>query len=152
MDTVTSIISSLGIDTTLFIQLGIFAVVFAFLKTVVFTPYFKAYEERQKKTQGNQQLADQLWAQTRELEAQYQRKARSLNTDVKAIFDKARLEATVEQEKIYSEARDKAKSTVDKAREVVQGELNRAREDLIKEAPELARGIKERLLSHEVRQ
>jgi len=151
MDTLTSIISSLGINATLFIQLGIFVVVFAFLKTVVFTPYFNAYEERQKKTQGNQQQADQLWAHTREIEAQYQRKARSLNTDVKAIFDKARLEAALEQEKIYSEAREKAKSTVDKAREVVQGELNRAREDLIKEAPELARGIKERLLSYEVR-
>jgi F0F1-type ATP synthase membrane subunit b/b' len=152
MNAITGIITALGIDSTLFVQLGVFALVFLVLKYVAFDAYFAAFTERQKRTEGNQIHADKLLAQTRELETLYQRKARELNADVKAIFDRARLEATLEQEKIFSEAREKSKATVDRAREHIQGEINRAREDLLKEAPVLARSIAERLMNQEVKQ
>jgi F0F1-type ATP synthase membrane subunit b/b' len=151
MNAVIGIITALGINSTIWLQLGIFLFTFMFLKTVVFAPYFRAFGERQNSTQGNQEHAEKIFAQTRELETLYQRKSRSLNAEIKALYDKVRLEAAAEQEKIQAAAREKAKSVIDKAREQIQGELNRAREDLIKEAPALSRAITEKLAAKEVR-
>lgn len=152
MAAVTNIIAALGIDSTLWMQLGTFAFVYLFLKQLVFNPYFRAFEERQDQTQGNQEKAEEIFAQTRELSAVYQRKARSLNADIKAVYDKAKLEATREQDKIVSEAREKAKKVIESAREKIQEQMNHAREGLIRETPELSRVISDNLLPKEVRQ
>jgi len=150
MNAITGIIAALGLDMTLFYQLGLFALAFFFLKGVVFDPYFKAFEERQNRTLGNQELADKLIEQAKQVEVEYQNKARALNSEIKSVYDKAQLEATVEQERIQGAARDKAKNAIDSAREVLQGEFNKAREDLIKSSPGLGQNIAEKLISREV--
>jgi F0F1-type ATP synthase membrane subunit b/b' len=152
MATITNIISALGINQTLWVQLALFLFAYLFLRYFVFQPYFRAFEDRQSKTTGNQEKAEQIFSQTRELEAMYQRKARGLNADVKTIYDKARLEATIEQERIHSEAREKAKASLDKARLHIQEQVAIARAELDKQAPELSRAIAERLLPTEVKQ
>jgi len=152
MAALTNIITALGITTPLWVQLGIFLVSYIILRVLVFNPYFKAFQGRQGMTEGNQTKAEQIFAQTRELEATYQRKLRGLNADTKAIYDKARLEATKEQEKVQGEAREAARVTIDKARAQIQEQLNHAREELIKETPQISRIISDRLLPKEVRQ
>lgn len=152
MEVVANIIDALGIDDTLKIQLIIFAFAFLFLKYVVFNPYFSAFEERQRRTTGSQEKANELIEKTKELEERYQKNARALNEEIKAIYDKARLEGSLEQEKIQAEARERARAMVEKARGVIEGEFNRARESLIKETPTLSKTIAERLLAEGGRQ
>jgi F-type H+-transporting ATPase subunit b len=149
MADIENILVALGINSTLWIQLGIFVFVFLYLNSFVFKPYFAAYLERQNRTMGNQEKAEQIYAQTRELEALYQRKMRGLTADIKAIYDKARSEATIEQEKLYAEAREKAKMTLESARNKIESEYNKAREELMRQAPELSRTISVRLLKNE---
>ncbi len=151
MEAVTNIIKSLGVNDTIWIQLALFVFVFVILRTFVFKPFFKAHEGRHNATQGNEEAAEKMHAQTRELESLYQRKARSLNADVKAIYDKARLEANLEHEKIMGEAKEKARLALDKYRNHIQEEFNKAREDLIKEGPVLGAAIADKLLAEEVR-
>lgn len=151
MEAVINIIKSLGVNDTIWVQLGLFLVVFFALKTLVFKPFFEAHEGRHNATQGNEEAAEKIFTQTRELESLYQRKARSMNADVKAIFDKARLEANLEYEKIIGEAKEKARLTLDKHRNHIQEEFNKAREDLIKEGPLLGVAIADKLLAEEVR-
>ncbi len=151
MDAVVNIIKALGVNDTLWIQMGIFIFSFLIIKTVIFKPFFAAFEGRHSATEGNSQSAEKIFSQTRELESLYQRKARSLNADVKAIFDKARLEANLEQERILNEAKQKAREALDKYRDQIQAEVGRAREDLIKEGPILGGAIAEKLLANEVR-
>jgi F0F1-type ATP synthase membrane subunit b/b' len=91
-----------------------------------------------------------LTAQSRELEAAFQRKARSLNLDIKDIYDRARNEAVREQDKIATQARDKAKAYLDSARAELKDNTNRAREALIKEAPVVGQAITDRLLAKDV--
>lgn len=150
MAALTNLIAALGLDSTVWIQLGIALFMFVYLITFVFKPYYSAFTERESRTTGNHEKAEQVYAQTRELEALYQRKARSMNADIKELFDKARGEAAREQERIQSEARSKAKASIDKAKEKIQGEINKAREDLIKQAPDLSRAISEKLVPEEV--
>jgi F0F1-type ATP synthase membrane subunit b/b' len=147
MDTVLGIFTSLGANNTIWIQLGIFLVVFLFVLNVGMKPYFKAFEERQRRTQGSEKQAEQMVAQSRELEAMFQRKARGLNLDIKSIYDKQRLEAQKEHERILLEAKDKAKAILDRARGTIQEQYNKAREELFKEAPAVGRSIAERLVN-----
>jgi F0F1-type ATP synthase membrane subunit b/b' len=122
-------------------------VVFTFVLHVGFKPYFRAFEERQKRTQGNEQQAEKLVAQAREMEAMFQRKARALNMEIKAIYDQERAAAHKEHERIIVDAKDKAKAIVDRARAKIQEEYNKAREELFKEAPAVGRSIAEQLLN-----
>ncbi len=149
MDTVLGIFTSLGVNSTISIQFVIFVIAYVIVLNLVVKPYYNAYLERQKRTQGNQDLAETLTAQARELEASFQRKARSLNLDIKDIYDKAKSEAVREQDKISGQAREKSKTIVDAARTQLKDETNRAREALIKEAPIVGQAIADRLLAKE---
>jgi F-type H+-transporting ATPase subunit b len=150
MGTLNSIIVSLGIDPTLWIQLGVFLVTYSFLKIFVFNPYFAAFESRQGQTQGNQEKAEEILAQTRELEMLYQRKARGHNAEIKELFDNARTDASKEQDRLQAEAREQARKTIEAARAKIEEQYNIAREQLIKQTPELSKVITERLLPSEV--
>lgn len=147
MDTVLGIFTSLGVNSTIWIQLVIFVFAYAVILNLVVKPYYNAYLERQKRTQGNQNLAETLTTQARDLEAAYQAKARELNLQIKDIYDRARSEASKEQDKINTEAREKAKAYLDSARAELKDESNRAREALIKEAPLVGQAITDRLLA-----
>ena len=51
------IIQQLGINGTALIQFGIFICAFFFLNLYLFTPYYKALEERENRTLGGEDLA-----------------------------------------------------------------------------------------------
>ena len=87
------ILSALGVDATLGIQFIIFLVSYVFLVNVVFKPYHRAYEERVKRTLGNAEFAERILAETKELEIEFEQKARLLNYETKGIFDSERSEA-----------------------------------------------------------
>ena len=89
-------------------------------------------------------------AETEKLEEQYQDQARDLNTEIKSVFDKRRQEAHKEHEQIIVAAKAKAKTTLDKARSTIEGEYNKAREELLKDSPEIGKSIASRLLSKEL--
>lgn len=146
MDNITKVIASLGINQTLWVQLGIFLITYVLIKKIVFDPYFRAFEERQSKTVGSMGRAETLQAQTRELEAQYQKAARENSAGIKEIFDKSRSEAVLEQEKTLSAAREDSKDIVEKARARINDEISKVRVELLKEAPVLSQTIADRLL------
>ena len=150
MDAVLGILPALGVNNTIAYQFIIFMAVLLFLWHFTFKPYFEAYNQRQSQTTGNQEEAEQIAAKTRELENIYQRQARGLNTDIKSVFDKRRLEAQKEHEKLVVEAKDKAKEILDGARSTIEGEYNRAREELLKESPTIGKSIASRLISKEL--
>jgi F-type H+-transporting ATPase subunit b len=147
MDGVISIFGSLGVNETLVYQFVVFVFVFIFMKQFVFEPYFKAFMARQDQTTGSQTEAEQLIAKSRELETIYQRKARTLNTDIKAAFDKELAKAHVEQDKIIVEAKEKAKKALDEAFSVIHQERAKAREELLKESKQMGEAVAAQLLT-----
>ena len=149
MDKVLGILQSLGVNSSIWTQMGIFFFVFLFLKFFVFEAYLKAYLERQNQTTGSQDEAEKVHAKARELETIYQRKARNLNAEIKAAFDQEKLKAQQEHERILIEAKDKAKSAIDGARSVIQQEYMRAREELLKETRNMGDAMASRLMTKE---
>jgi len=147
MEQIVGILRSLGINQTLFIQIPIFLTILLFLWLFVFKPYFQAYLSRQGQTTGNQDEADALIARTRELERTYQDKARDLSQDIRSVFDREKIEAQQEHERILLASKDAAKVFLDNAKSKIQEEYNRSREELLKESPEIGRAITAQLLS-----
>lgn len=146
MTEIMGILAALKIDHTLFYQFTIFAVSFFIIRHLGFSPYVKALHAREEKTKGNQSQAEQIYVQTRELEMIYQRKARALTADIKSIYDNARAEGLTEQDRIIAEAKNRTKLSIESAREKIQEEFNKAREDLIKDAPLIGKTISEKLV------
>ncbi len=146
MNNILSIIHSLGINDTLFIQMAIFIFVYLILQSLVFKPYHRAHQKRKTATVGNNEVANQFVEKAKTIENAYQIKAREISSKIAGIYEKARLEATVEQDKIYVESREQIQRILEKARLHVQEEATLAREQLARETPQIGAAIADRLL------
>lgn len=147
---VLSILMGLGINETVYYQFVIFLVGYAFLYFLVFKPYFRTFQEREKRTFGNQDLAGKIIEETQKLESDYQVKARQLNTQYKSIYDQYRTEAMGEYEKIVNQTRCEAKEKVEKSREDIKQNVLVARQQLLGEKTHVAKAIATQILGKEV--
>lgn len=144
------ILTALGVDSTLGIQFIIFLVAYVFLTTLVFKPYHRAYEERVKRTEGNTDLAERILTESKDLELQFEQKARALNNETKIIFDHSRTEAMKEYDRMVSQARDRAKSIMEKTRLQIGHEFESARAELNKEIPGITKTVVQKMMGQEV--
>ena len=141
-----AILESIGLDQTLYIQFIVFFITFMFVNGLIFKPYNKAFEERLKRTQGNKSLADRALEETKQLELEYEKKARSINSEFKSIYDSSKTNALHEYDRLIAEARENAKSLLEVNREKITGELEKAKKDVCKEIPIVSEAIVNKLL------
>lgn len=109
-------LQSLGINATAAIQFVIFILTFIFLRTYVFSAYFQAYEKRNEKTKGGEELANEYLGKTSELQALYQTEARKVAAEINGIYQQKKGEALNEQESIVSQARSEAQKRIESSR------------------------------------
>lgn len=107
------IIQQLGINGAAAVQFGIFTIAFVFLNFYVFTPYYKAHEEREKRTLGGEDLAQEMQKKSTELQTEYQAKAKEVTKKIKDIYDAQRAEAAKEYDVLLSRARAEAASLLE---------------------------------------
>ncbi len=135
------ILTALGVNSTIGIQFIIFVVAYLFLSNLVFKPYHKAFEERVSRTQGDTDLAERIISETKDLELEFETKARSLNNETKIIFDRSRSEAMREYDRMVSQAKQRAKEQLDKSRLQVAHEMEKSREEVTKQIPEITKSL-----------
>lgn len=141
-----AILHQLGINFTTLFCLVIFVITFFTLKSLVFTPYYNAFEEREKRTKGAEDLVKDLQVKTQEVKALYEAEAKDLNAEVKSIFDDKRATANKEYAKIVSDARADAEKYLEKTLEHVNAEIKKASDQLKVEAPSVALVITKKML------
>ncbi|MCB0364239.1 MAG: ATP synthase F0 subunit B [Bdellovibrionaceae bacterium] len=144
------ILTALGVDSTLGIQFIIFIVAYIFLTTLVFKPYHRAYEERVRRTEGNTDLAERILTESKDLEVQFEQKARALNNETKIIYDHSRSEAMKEYDRMVSQARERAKSIMEKTRLQIAHEFENARSEMNKEIPGITKSVVQKMMGQEV--
>lgn len=105
---------------------------------------------RGEKTVGNTESAEKLLAESRDLEAQYEQKARELNTKVRGIYEQSRQQALREQEKQMAEARLRAKQIIEDNKQKVQAEVARAQQDISKEVALVSQAMATKLLGKDL--
>ncbi len=145
-----NLLQVLKLDLTILPQFFIFLTAYIVLSQLVFKPYMKAFDMRKDATVGGKEIADQLILETHNIQAKYETKAREINSQIKALFDGARKEATNRQEELVQSARDDAEQIMKKSRDDIQQSVSKIREELKKQAPELSQAISNRLLGKEV--
>ena len=143
-------LEALGVNATVGIQFVLFLITYIILSNVLFKPYYKAFLTRGEKTVGNTEHAERLLAESHDLEAEYEQKAREMNVKVRAIFEENRQQGMREQEKYMAEARSKAKQILDENKQKVQTEVTRARQDLNKEVTQVSQAIASKLLGKDL--
>ncbi len=145
-----SIVDTLHLDQTFFLQFGCFVITFSFLSLLLFRPYFKAYEERLEKTQGSENIAVKMLADSESLQSQYQEAARELNKEIKLVFEELRGETQKEAENIVSVGRKDSQGKVEKALKDMSSQLDGEKNKALGQIPEISTLIRGKLLGKEM--
>lgn len=145
------IFSALGVDSTIAYQFALFVVLYMVMYWLVFKPYFWAFEERQKLTLGNKGLAEQYLSDGEKLQTEYEIRARDLNSQFKVIFDKARSEATQEQDRLMADARHKSAAILQSARNDLKTQVEVARRELTGQTADVTQAIITKILGKEMK-
>jgi len=143
------IFASLGLNWTLFVQMGIFLVVFVVLKTVLFEPYFAAFRERKERTEGQAEAAERYVHEAKDLEAKYSAKAQEINAQYKAIYDKNRVETMKEYDRVIQDARSRAKAWTEQSRSRIEKEVREAKQQMSPDVPAISQLITSKMLGKE---
>ncbi len=135
------LLRTLGLDSTVAFQFGIFLVVYLFLSNVLFKPYLKAFNKRKEQTVGKTDTAERYVTETQQLENEYETKAREINQQFKVIYDESRTVALKEHDRRVAEARAKAKSLTEKAQAEITSQMQAAQQELKAQVPAIAKTI-----------
>ncbi len=144
------ILLALGVNTTIWFQLGCFLVAFLAVSQLIFKPYLAAHNERVRRTAGQEDSAERVLQEVTSLRTQYESKAREVNSTFRAIYDQSRTEAMREHDRLVTAAREMTSKYIDENRRQIAGEMDKARKELTKEAPAVGAAIAGRLIGKEL--
>jgi F-type H+-transporting ATPase subunit b len=146
------ILSALGVNWTIWIQLGCFVVAYLALSQLIFKPYLAALHERNQRTIGNEEYADRVIEETHQLQGRYEERAREINQQYKSIYDRSRVEATREHDQIVLRARQEAMKLIEQNRIAIEKEVRAAKDELSQQVPVVGLAIASKLVGKELAQ
>ncbi len=123
----------INIDQTLIIQFVLFVTFMLLLNQVLFKPFIRLLEERQRRIFGTKEEAEHLRTEAERLMEAYEGELR-----------KRREEAFRAKGSLRDEAKKEANSLIEKVQEEAQRELAKAKERIGREAEEALRELKGR--------
>jgi len=144
------ILTALGINSTIWMQLLCFMVAYTAVSQLAFKPYMAAYKERLRRTSGQEHTAEQMLSQVQTLRSEYEHKARDVNAQYKAIYDRSRTEALREYDRIVQSARDLAAQFINQNRQQIEKEVAQAQKDMVEQAPVVGGAIAARLVGKDM--
>lgn len=144
------LLKSLGVNSTLWIQLACFIVSYIAFTSLVLKPYMAALREREKRTVGNEETAVRLIEQTNSLHADYEKKAKAINSEIKGVYDQSRTDAMKEYDKLVAMAREESSSLLDQSRTEISAAIQKARQTVMAEVPAVSTAIASQLAGKEI--
>ncbi len=144
------ILEQLELNSTTFIQLLIFSVLYFVLSTVYFKPFLKLIQKRQQKTLGDREEAERLLSQANARFQDYQQKLAEERLRFRAELEKVVAEAKKEENTILNHAREEAKRITLQTQEALAQQKAQLKSQLSGEAEALAQMVSEKLLSRKV--
>jgi F0F1-type ATP synthase membrane subunit b/b' len=145
-----SILTQLGVNQTFWIQLAYFFIAYFFVSKFLIKPYRANLEYRKKNTGGSLNEATSINSETERLVLQYQDKAKAQNETAQSVFEKLKIEAQHEEEKLISTARNHGGELVDQTKKKIIAELVAARDSLKGQVPQISELIASRVLGRKL--
>jgi len=148
MSQVIEILTSLGINQTVFMQFGVFFVAYVAMSRIVFKPYLQKHNERLRRTVGGQEEAESLLTLVEEREAAYKQEARKLNSEIRSIFSEASSKSKQESEVLLRQAKDLAEKEAQMAQKQLEQAIKETRGELEQYIPEISTNIQNKFVRH----
>ncbi len=138
------------LDSTVFIQIIFFLLLWFLLNKLLFKPFLELLEERERKTEGVKDETASLVDEGEHLKAEYERGIASARDEGQAVKETILNEARQVREGLLAQAREEAGSLLQTAREEVQREMQREKELSSREAGVIAHEMAEKILGRRV--
>jgi F-type H+-transporting ATPase subunit b len=145
------ILTQLGVNQTIWIQLGFFIISYIFLSTFLFKPYRRNLEYRKKNTSGTVEEAAKLTSATESLAMDYQGRMKRHNEKAAAIYDQLKNEGHADEERILTQAREHASLLIEQTRTKINSDMTVAKEALRAQVPHLSSSIASSVLGRDVK-
>jgi F-type H+-transporting ATPase subunit b len=140
----------IDIDSTVFVQFGIFFVLFLVAKYVLFKPYLQLRERRKAGIEGARAEADRMTASADAKLADYDKQLATARNRANEEGRKVRAEAGAHEKETTDKARASAQKSIDEATAKMRAEAEAARLQLLPQANALAKQMASKLLGREV--
>ena len=140
----------IDIDSTVFVQFGLFLLLFLVAKKLLFKPYLDLRERRKAGIDGARAEAERMTAQADAKLADYEKQLASARNRANEEGRKVRAEASAHEKDVTDKARAEAQKAIDEATAKMRAETDAARLQLLPQANTLARQIASKLLGREV--
>ena len=140
----------IAVDYTIFIQIGLFLVLWFLLARFVFRPFLRSLEDREKQTDGVLNEVQGLTEEAEQLKLTYEEAIATATRDGQAIKEALRQEAQQAREKLLAETRAEAARFLGNARREIEEELRRGRDAARKEAEAIALQMAEKVLARKL--
>lgn len=140
----------IDIDLTVFVQFGLFLLLFWAANKLLFQPYLRLRERRKAGIEGARAEAERMSAQADAKLADYEKQLAAARDRANEEGRKVRAEAAAHEKEVTDKARAEAQKAIDEAAAKMKQEVEAARLQLLPQANQLARQIASKLLDREV--
>jgi F-type H+-transporting ATPase subunit b len=140
----------IALDSTVFIQIASFLVLWFLLNKILFKPFLGLLEERERKTEGVKAESASLTEEGERLRAEYEGKISHANDEGRAVKESILQEARQQRERLLGQAREEAAGLLERVRQEVQTELRKERELAGREAEAVAQEMASKILGRRV--
>ena len=140
----------ISLDISILYQVVLFVISWLFLKKILFQPYLKLLEERERKTTGAQHDSTDLEREGARLRAQYEEKIAQAQAAAQAAKEEILQSGRLEREKILGEARAEAAQILERVRQEIAAAVGEERRRAATEASALAAEMASKALGRKV--
>jgi F0F1-type ATP synthase membrane subunit b/b' len=147
MDMVQQLLTNFGINSTIFVLLGIFVGTYLVLRVVALGRLSETLIERAKRTEGREHLAAEQQQELGDLQLRLDAQLKAAQVEASELFSQLKNKAQAEQANILKGARDRASQEVKSARDDVERSFTQELSKAKDEVPAIAQQILTRLLT-----
>ncbi len=140
----------IDIDLTVFVQFGLFLLLFVAANKLLFQPYLALRERRKAGIDGAREEAERMSAQADAKLADYEKQLAVARDQSNEVGRKIRAEAAAHEREVTDKARASAQKAIDEAQARMRAETDAARAQLLPQADALAKQMVQKLLGREV--
>jgi F-type H+-transporting ATPase subunit b len=140
----------IDMDGTLFVQLGLFLLLWVVLWRFLFQPFLKVRDDRALGIEGSRKQAAEMEASAREAVKRYDEAFNRAKLRGAEERQKLRSEAAAHERQVLGAAREQAQRVLGAAREKIAADAGKARQQLDAQAGQIAKQVASRILGREV--
>jgi F-type H+-transporting ATPase subunit b len=136
----------IAVDYTVVAQIFFFLVLWFSLSRVLFRPFLKMLEERERKTEGAREEAAAQVQEGEKLRIEYEQALAAAEQEGIALKERLLTDGRRTRDEILNRAREEAAARLQEVRETTAKELARERPSAAQEAETIARAVVEKIL------